>query len=487
MKSQIIALCCVLGIMATQNLAAFADVSPDHLRCDNRVNPLGIDSIPPRFSWIINSDQIGQRQTAYQILVASSQQALDQNTGNLWDTGKVLSDDSVEIPYAGAPLSSGQRCYWKVRVWDKDSNPSAYSATALWSVGLLHTDDWTAQWIGQDTFAPEVASLAASKWIWYPEGDSGVNAPAGTSYFRRTLEIPAGQTILAASCQITADNQFTLFVNGKQAAQGSNVYATVVVDIGGMLHAGANILAISATNDGKSPSNKAPKPAGLIAAIHVNFTHGPEINLITDDQWRTSHTAPADWQQVTFDDSKWKPVKIVGPFGITPWVGLNSEDGPILPARMLRKEFAIAKPIARATAYVCGLGLFEMYLNGKKVGDHVLDPALTDYDKRVLYETFDVTDQLRQGPNAVGVILGNGRFFTPRPKSAIGYGQPRLLLQMNIEYADGSVDHIVSDPTWKLTTSGPIRANNEYDGEEYNAQMEMPGWSESNFDDSSWT
>ncbi len=141
----------------------------------------------------------------------------------------------------------------------------------------------------------------------------------------------------------------------------------------------------------------------------------------------------------------------------------------------------------RATAYVCGLGLFELYLNGQKMGDDVLSPALSEYDKRAFYVSFDATRQLKRGTNAIGVILGNGRYFAPSPPSGMRtFGYPKLRLQMNIEYTDGTTAQVVSDERWKLTTDGPIRANNEYDGEEYDARLEMPGWSRSKFDDSKW-
>ena len=118
-----------------------------------------------------------------------------------------------------------------------------------------------------------------------------------------------------------------------------------------------------------------------------------------------------------------------------------------------------------------------------------LSPALSEYDKRAFYLTFDATGQLQQGDNAIGVILGNGRFFAPRTSVPIGtrsFGFPKLLLQLNIEYTDGTTAQIVSDEKWKLTAYGPIRANNEYDGEEYDARMEMPGWCQPKFNDSNW-
>ncbi len=145
--------------------------------------------------------------------------------------------------------------------------------------------------------------------------------------------------------------------------------------------------------------------------------------------------------------------------------------------------------IKRATAYVSGLGLYELYVNGAKVGDEVLSPNLHHYDKRVHYVTFDVTGRLNSGKNAVGLILGNGRYWAPREKVPIGmrsFGYPKARLQIEIEYGNGETARVVSDESWKLTTAGPIRANNEYDGEEYDAGAELSGWAEPGFDDSTW-
>jgi alpha-L-rhamnosidase len=160
-----------------------------------------------------------------------------------------------------------------------------------------------------------------------------------------------------------------------------------------------------------------------------------------------------------------------------------------LAARMLRREFRIAKEVRRATAYVCGLGFFDLHLNGERVGDQLMNPALTGYDRRVCYVTFDLTRDIHPGENAIGVVLGNGRYFAPRkdiPVPMTNYGYPKLLLQLRLEYADGSVENVISDADWRLTADGPIVANNEYDGEEYDARREMPGWSRPGFDDSGW-
>lgn len=175
------------------------------------------------------------------------------------------------------------------------------------------------------------------------------------------------------------------------------------------------------------------------------------------------------------------------------WIGLDVPDDTtenrVLPARWLRKEFTVKGNVVRAIASIAGLGLSELYCNGVKAGDHVLSPALSDYTKRVYYVTHDVTPLLTAGRNAIGVILGNGRFFAPRAKApvpTVNYGSPKLRFHLALTYADGTSEVIVSDRTWKLTTDGPIRANNEYDGEEYDARMELDGWAAGGYDETAW-
>jgi alpha-L-rhamnosidase len=179
------------------------------------------------------------------------------------------------------------------------------------------------------------------------------------------------------------------------------------------------------------------------------------------------------------------------------WIGVDRACGTDEPdiehrkisARYLRHEFELNKPIQRATAYIVGVGVHELHLNGSKVGNQILSPGLTQYEKRVMYVAHDVTALLQAGPNAVGVVLGAGRFFAPRiiaRHKTITYGYPKLLFQLELQFADGEKRLITSDDSWKLTTDGPIVENNEYDGEYYDARKEMPGWSQTEFDDSAW-
>jgi alpha-L-rhamnosidase len=311
-------------LVAAALSAQTAAIRPEGLRAEYRTDPLGIDVGKPRLSWRVAAVEPGARgvrQSAYRILVASSESALVAGRGDLWDSGKVGAEESTHIIYGGKPLPSGTRAFWRVRLWDQKGAASAWSRPARWSMGLLRPEDWKGKWIGKDG------------------GESG----------------PAEARALAA--------------------------------------------------------------------------------------------------------------------------------------RMLRKEFRAAGRVVRATAYLSGLGVSELYLNGRRAGDHVLSPGLTEYDKRVFYVTYDVTGQILAGANAVGVILGNGRYWAPRVKSPIAmrnFGYPKLLFQLDLEFADGSRQTIASDESWKLTTEGPIRANNEFDGEEYDARREMAGWARAGFDDANW-
>ncbi|MBR5085229.1 MAG: family 78 glycoside hydrolase catalytic domain, partial [Prevotella sp.] len=160
-----------------------------------------------------------------------------------------------------------------------------------------------------------------------------------------------------------------------------------------------------------------------------------------------------------------------------------------LAARYLRKEFTIKKEVKRATVYISGLGLYELYINAQRIGNQVLAPVPTDYRRSVMYNAYDVTDALHKDANAIGVILGNGRMFPMRqnkPYKAPVFGFPKCRFEMIVEYADGSTEKVRSDESWKVTTEGPIRANNEYDGEIYDARMELGAWTQVGYDDSQW-
>lgn len=298
-------------------------VSAGFLSVEQLKSPMGIGVEHPRLSWQIRSSEQEVMQQAYRILVASSPEKLAAGEGDLWDSGRVESSESLWIPYGGQALKSNQRCYWKVKVFTTKGETD-WSEPSMWSMGLLSENSWKGRWIGWDM--------------------------------------------------------------------------------------------------------------------------------------------PFPW------DSE------------TQWSRLS--------ARYLRKEFSLKKEIRQATLHICGLGMYELFVNGRRVGEQVLAPVPTDYRKTVLYNSFDVTSLLKQEENALGVTLGNGRYYTMRQHfktyKIVNFGYPKMRLNLIVEYTDGSSETIVSDEKWKLTADGPIRSNNEYDGEEYDATKELGRWTETGYDDSRW-
>ena len=207
-------------------------------------------------SWILEAGDPharGLRQTAYRIIAASSERALGANTGDLWDTGKLESEQSVQVAYCGKPLASGAAVFWKVRVWDQDGRASAWSAPAQWSMGLLRSEDWQAKWIGreeagvyQDATSP-YAALEHARWIWYAP-DAKASAPAGDRFFRETFAVPSDRGATRAICIAGADSQAEVFFNGEKIAAASNAVLPQAVDVTRLLHAGDNVVAVRATH-----------------------------------------------------------------------------------------------------------------------------------------------------------------------------------------------------------------------------------------------
>ena len=194
------------------------------------------------------------------------------------------------------------------------------------------------------------------------------------------------------------------------------------------------------------------------------------------------------WSKGISAYNDWKSTRWIGMDKAFEWDDLTTFSK--LSARYFRKEFEAKKEIKRATVHLMGLGLFELYINGQKIGDQVLAPVPTDYHQNVKINVFDVTEELKSGSNAIGVILGNGRFFTMRqnykPYKIKNFGFPKMAMQLHVEFTDGSKEIIRTDESWKMTADGPIRTNNEYDGEIYDARKEMPDWNKVGFDPSTW-
>lgn len=288
-----------------------------NLRTEYLSNPLGIDVPAPRLAWRLESSGRAQRQTAYQLLVATSAEALGQSQGDVWDSGKIESDASIQVAYSGAPLMPSGRYYWKARVWDQDGEVSPWSETVWWEMGLLDEREWTGRWIG----GPPVRE------------------------------------------------------------QGSQ------------------------------------------------------------------------------------------------------------PCPYLRRPFEVAGEVRSARLYVTALGLYELYLNGQRVGEDYFVPGWTDYHKRVEVLTYDVTGHVQVGENVLGAVLGDGwacGYLVWENHNRLWSEQPLLLAQLVLEYGDGTREVLATDATWQATT-GPLLESDLYHGEHYDARLELPGWAEPGFDAGRWT
>lgn len=472
--------------------AASGALVPVDLRCEYARNPLGIDVPEPRLSWRLAStasDARGQHQTAYEISAASTTESLLSAAPDLWNSGKVSWPECTHIKYPGRGLTSLKTVWWRVRVADEQGHWSGWSSPATWTMGLLDPTDWGARWIGLEELPeekprPAAESMLGLSWYWLTGSRARADVPAGAVEFRREFQLPGEVPLRGATAVFAADDTFTLLVNGSKAGAGSSFGVFGRFDVLSKLQPGINTIEVRATNGIDSP-------AGLTGKVILDWSDGVTSTIAVDESWQVRPALLSDAQEENgAKAAPWTGPQAVARVGEAPWgIPQPPTEAPPMAARMLRREFTLHKPVRRALVSVSGLGMFDLFLNGQQVGDHCMDPALTQYDHRVMYVTFDVSDRLREGANALGVVLGNGRFRAPRldiPVPTRSWGVPRLLLQADIEFQDGSTTRIVSNETWKATAEGPIRANNEYDGEEYDARREMTGWTEPRYRDGAW-
>ena len=480
---------------------ATAVVSVGQLRCEYRDNPVGIDVINPQLSWILSSDQSGGKQTAYQILVSSSLGGLKDGAGDLWDSGKVLSDETAQIAYQGRPLASQQTCFWKMRAWDRDGQPSAWSPAASWSMGLLHPADWTAQWISDPILADpgnrpltpihcyrsELASRAeAVKWVVLdlgagkrmdaldiiPARPQGQHSDFRTAMFPLRFKVEVADNRDFGNARIVVDQTGEDFPNPRNnscrfqfpAITARYVRLTVSrlarwdgqdygVALGGL-----------AVFDG---------PSSIGIGAGVDCSDSLESELWSKKFLVDGHAA------ATLVDS---PALDAGMTDTTKKFTVSR-------VPMLRREFKLAGEVRRATLSVSARGFYEVRINGRRVGDELLAPGFTDYGVRLQYQTHDVTSLLRQGTNAMGALLGYGWYAGHMNLNDMRciYGYfPQFIAQLNVELADGTQVRLGTDGQWRSTLDGPVRWSDLLDGEGYDCRREISGWDQPGFDDHAW-
>ncbi|MFD5569960.1 alpha-L-rhamnosidase [Streptomyces cadmiisoli] len=440
-------------------------------------NPLGVDVARPRLTWPLSGDGT---QSAYQVRVATTVDRLTDP--DVWDSGKVASQDSALVPYGGPSLTARTRYHWQVRVWDASGKASKWSAPSWWETGL---DDWSAHWIAAPAALVGAPDLKDASWIWFPEGDPASSAPAATRWFRLRVDVPTGVT--RARLVTNADDGYTAYVNGTQVAHADadgpaeNWRRPALTDVTAELGSGpAVVVAVAATNASVSP-------AGLLGTLELTLADGTVRRVPTGSEWKVTDEEPSgSWTTTEFDDTSWPAAKVLAAWGAGPWGKVTPAHSP---AAQLRHEFRLrGGRITRARLYATALGLYEAQLNGHRVGQDRLAPGWTDYRKRVQYQTYDVTKLLSPGRNALGVTLAAGWYAGSIAWfGAHQYGErPAMLTQLEVTYADGTTQTVVSDPEWRAAT-GPVTNADLMAGQDYDARLETAGWTGAGFDDRGWT
>ena len=477
----LLAALCVAGSVRAENLSP---VKIYALTCEHLTNPVGIGNQLPRLSWKLRSDRAGEIQTAWQIRAASSVAGLKAASPEIWDSGKIISDQSVLVPWAGKPLNSRSQVFWQVRVWDKDGQPTAWSEAASFELGLLDaTNEWKGRWITADLprYDVEQSSLAKSSWI-----NAGSTASQAAA-IRLAVELPANAVVRRAFIDVAADGLITNYVNGHSAHPGfTSLTAPLHVEIGGQLTPGKNIIAISSAVV-RSAIRRDRGEAGrnaIAARGVIELAGGRQIEFNTDGSWKAAVSPGGNWFVSDFDDSGWAAATVVAPYSAQP---SKYYDITIGPGRYLRKNFIPQKSIAKARLYATALGVYEAFIDGKRVSDDLLAPGWTDYTKRVMVQTYDVTRLIVGKENSIGVVLADG-WYAGRLgwMGAAQYGtRPVFNAQLEITYADGTMDIIATDDSWKAGP-GEIIGSDEQWGEINDAQKAVKDWNQPSFNDSAW-
>ncbi|MGC1647951.1 MAG: family 78 glycoside hydrolase catalytic domain [Candidatus Sulfotelmatobacter sp.] len=452
--------------------AVFAE--PVRLRCEYLENPMGLDVAAPHLSWQSDSAERNWRQTSYEILVASSEESLRAGKADVWGSGKVDSAESIGIAYGGPALESRKRYYWRVRVWDAGGG-SSESAAAWWEMGLLHPTDWKAKWIHWKNPDDE-ADRQGMRWIWLPGQDALAVVPKTAATFRVTVKL--SEKAKEAVLLFATRGDFVAKVNGHEVDAKSRWSTFECRDISDELVVGQNSIEVTVT--APEPPDFGPNAgakttmAALTALVKIAGASGKMMRFPTNEKW-----------EATLENtSAWKSAQVVGELTDK---RLGDPGELPQPAAYLRRTLALSKNVQSARLYVTALGSYRVFLNGRRVGGDVLTPDFTDYRKRVLYQTYDVTSFMVNGDNVIGAVLGDGWYGSGLTWVGMHFFPPpdRFVAQLELDYADGSHDTIVTDESWKAAES-PIVRSDIYGGEVYDARREQTGWEKSGFDDSKW-
>ena len=492
-------LCAFLVLVQPHNLRAQTSTEkPAHLECDSLVNPVGIDSKQPEFSWQLRDERYGAQQSAYGIQVASSEEQLKSDKPDIWDSGRVTTSQSIGVKYGGPALLPEKRYFWRVKAWDKDGQPYPLSDVNWWETGLMGAGEWRAKWIGGEDRVYKRVREADAEWITNPKVESYSGSGDTRHEFRLAFEIP--KAVKSADLFVTGEMTAAAWVNGKQALSADALppwkqmpwLKYKRVGIGPELKNGRNVLAVEVTHYGprneRIMADRSQTP--MSATIFLEMTDGSvEVRATGKNEWKSALNAGGEWFSPQFDDTAWPKAEAYAPpqsnFGVMK-LGKPWNTGPV---ELLRKSFQIVRTVKSARLYTTALGAYRFHVNGKPVGDQILSPGWMDYRQRVAYQVYDLTSEIHQGKNALAAYLAPGWYTTPLQWFGQGYNYgvtpPALKAQLRIEHADGTVEWIATDETWKADIS-PVVFAEIYDGETMDARRVQHWWDTAAFDDSKW-
>ena len=475
----------VVGLVPSASAARVPDrVSVAELRVDQVGEPLGIDNPQPRLSWQLRSSANAERQTAYEVLVASDPKRLRPGVADVWDSGRVASADSVDVPWGGPALKSATRYHWTVRVWDSRGKESQWSSASWFETALLSPSDWgDAQWISPS------AEGNPSSWTDYTfESDFVIDGGAAGFVFR--AKNPANYYMW----QVTMIGNSVLLRPHVQQGGSWRVLKEVPLDGVIPMSEPHSPHRISITVSGQTITTRID--GNLVdTTTDSTFARGV-IGFRSGDNQENSRydnvVVKGDDGQVLFADDfatvpdpSFPHARIENGMLIT-----ANGDVQIMPATqpeapLLRKDFTLGKKVASARAYVYGLGFYELRLSGGKVGDRVMAPAATPFEDRNLYQTYDVTAQVHAGDNTIGLWLAEGYGPTYSEHGWRWLGPRQAIVKLDVTFTDGTTQSVVSDPSWTWA-DGPITSAQIYDGESYDARLEQKGWDAPGFDARDW-
>jgi alpha-L-rhamnosidase len=459
-------------------LASASFAAPVHLRCEYLENPLGIDAATPHLSWQSDNTERNWKQSAYEILVASDEANSRPGKADVWDSGKVDSTASVGIAYAGSPLESRRRYYWKVRVWDAAGQVSESTETAWWEMGLLRATDWKANWIHWKNHEDD-ADRKGIRWIWVPGQDALAVVPRTIATFCVTVKLP--EKARDAVLLLATRGDFVATVNGHEVDAKRRWTTFDRRDISDQLIVGENTIEITVTAPaprGVGPEAGAKTTAALAALVKITRPNGSILRFPTNQHWKAS------FERASLEKTRWQSAHVVAQLAD---MRLGDPGELPQPAAYLRRTLTISKTVQSARLYVTALGSYRAFVNGRQAGTDVLTPDFTDYRKRVLYQVYDVTSSLVNGNNVISALLGNGWYGSGLTWIGMHFFPPptRFIAQLELAYADGTHETVVTDESWKAAAS-PILQSTIYAGEVYDARREQVDWQKSGFDDSAW-